>query len=243
MTGTLYVGTSGFSYPAWAPAFYPPGCRPADLLRLYAARLPACELNNTFYRQPTPERVAAWVAETPAGFRFAVKAQRGGSLRALAADPGGTLPWLTGPLAGFGERLGSVLFRVPATTGRDDARLAALLAAWPRTLPLTIEFEHLSWEVDEVLAPLRDAGVAFCATERENDPAPPSLHVTAPFLYVRLRRLAYAPAELSAWAARLAPFLADGRDVFAFLRHDERGEAAARASQLAAAVRAELAAS
>ena len=60
--GRLYVGTSGFSYPAWAPRFYRPATRSADLLREYGARLPAVELNNTFYRQPRPDAVASWLS-------------------------------------------------------------------------------------------------------------------------------------------------------------------------------------
>ena len=38
-------GTSGFSYTAWKGSFYPAGARTADLLSLYAARLPAVEIN------------------------------------------------------------------------------------------------------------------------------------------------------------------------------------------------------
>ena len=232
MNGTLYVGTSGFAYPAWAPAFYPVGSRSDSLLPYYASRLPACELNNTYYRQPTPERIEAWAAATPATFRFAVKAQRGGSLRALLQDPDGTLPWLSGPLTGFGARLGSVLFRVPTEVRRDDRRLAALLDAWPIGLPLTLEFQHPSWFVDEVLALLRSAGVAICATELDGDAEPPRIHLTGPFLYLRLRREAYPPDELNAWAARIVPFIEAGNDVFAFFRHDERGESALRALEL-----------
>ena len=41
MSGTLRVGTSGFAYPDWAPAFYPAGLRAEDLLRAYAERLSA----------------------------------------------------------------------------------------------------------------------------------------------------------------------------------------------------------
>ena len=40
---------------------------------------PRVELNNTFYARPTAARIAAWVAATPPGFRFVVKAQRGAS--------------------------------------------------------------------------------------------------------------------------------------------------------------------
>ncbi len=125
--GRLFVGTSGFSYSAWAPRFYAPGTRSGDLLRAYAARLNACELNNTFYQQPTAPKVAAWLAATPDGFRFSVKAQRGGSWRSMAGFAAESVPWLTQPYRLFGERLGTVLFRVPDTTKRDDGALAQLL--------------------------------------------------------------------------------------------------------------------
>ncbi|HEX8941089.1 MAG TPA: DUF72 domain-containing protein [Candidatus Limnocylindrales bacterium] len=239
-TGTLYVGTSGFAYRSWAPAFYPAGARADDLLGYYSARLPACELNNTFYRQPSPEAVAGWVAATPSSFRFAVKAQRGGTLRTFADPSPAALAWLTGPLTAFGERLGTVLFRIPGPVLRDDARLAALLAAWPSALPLTVEAQDASWQVDETFAALAAAGATLCVTELDDPAEPPTLRLTGSFLYVRLRRSDYAAAELAAWAARLLPFLADGRDAFVFFRHDEAGEAPGRALRLAALVAAEL---
>ena len=98
----------------------------ADLLGAYADRLNACELNNTFYQQPTAPKVAAWLAATPEDFRFSVKAQRGGSWRSMAGHAAESVPWLTQPYRLFGERLGTVLFRVPDTTeaGRRRARPA-----------------------------------------------------------------------------------------------------------------------
>src|SRR5688572_25094638 len=69
--GRLYVGTSGFAYPGWSPQFYPVGLRAAALLPFYARHFQACELNNTFYQQPSESKVAAWLAATPEDFRFA----------------------------------------------------------------------------------------------------------------------------------------------------------------------------
>jgi uncharacterized protein YecE (DUF72 family) len=232
VSGRLLVGTSGFSYSGWSPRFYPVGTKGDALLREYAARLPAVELNNTFYQQPRPERIAAWLAQTPADFRFVVKAQRGGSQRALGEAAVETIGWLTAPYRFFGERLGAVLFRVPANVRRDDHRLRSLLAAWPSDLPLTVEFQHSSWLDDEVLDQLRQHGAVLCATDLDEDAAPPDLRLTGRFLYLRLRRTTYSPAELDEWARRLAPFLADGRDCFVFFRHDDDGESALRAERL-----------
>ncbi|MFZ5853015.1 MAG: DUF72 domain-containing protein [Chloroflexota bacterium] len=240
MDGRLYTGTSGFAYRDWVPTFYPPGTRREDLLRSYATRLAACELNNTYYRQPTPGRIAAWVAATPPGFRFTAKAQRGGSIRALLSDPGAVLPWLTAPMTALGERLGSVLFRVPAEVERDDRRLTALLLAWPAGLPLTIEFQNPSWFDDDVFALLRSAGAVLCATETDDDPEPPSLRLTGPFVYLRLRRTAYTPEELGAWVDRIEPFLRAGHDAFVFFRHDAGGDSALRAVEFSRRAEAAL---
>lgn len=239
MAGTVYVGTSGFAYPGWAPRFYPAGLRGDGLLAYYGARLAACELNNTYYQQPSASKVDAWLAATPSGFRFAVKAQRGGSYRSLLVDPVASVPWLTDPLRRFGDRLGTVLFRVPDKTRRDDGRLAAFLAAWPRDLPLTMEFQDASWHDDSVFAALRDAGAALCTTELPEDDEAPAIRRTGGFLYLRLRRHDYGPEELATWASRLEPFVSDGVDAFVFFRHDEVGRGAELAMEFAKLVGSE----
>lgn len=256
MTGRLLVGTSGFSYPDWIPRFYPQGTRASALLAAYAARLPAVELNATFRRRPTASAIRGWVAATPPEFRFAVKAQRSSAIRGLFGSPAESIAWLTEPLGGFGERLGAVLYRVPAEIRRNgpwvegdvaaaDARLAALLAEWPSEIPLVLELQDPSWHVDETFAALRGAGAVLCITElppvgdegatgAEERSEPPIVRRTGPFLYLRLRRHDYRPAELDAWAARLEPFMAAGDDVYAFFRHDAAGRAGELALELGA---------
>ena len=260
MTGRLLVGTSGFAYPDWTPRFYPPGTRAADRLAAYAARLPAVELNVTFRRRPTASMIRGWVSATPPDFRFAVKAQRSSAIRALFGTPEESVAWLTEPLPEFGERLGAVLFRLPAEIRRDgpwvggdaavaDDRLAALLAAWPRSIPLVMEFQDRSWHVDETFAALRAAGTTLCTTElppegdegatgadaatgADGERGPPTIRRTGSFLYLRLRRHDYTREEVSAWAQRLEPFLSAGDDVYAFFRHDPVGRAAELALEL-----------
>ncbi len=234
MTGRLRTGTSGFAYPAWSPRFYPPNSRGPDLLPHYGARLSTVELNNTFYRQPSPAAIDGWLAATPPDFRFAVKAQRGSSFRALQVDPADSVEWLTGPLRRFGERLGTILFRVPDGVVRSDERLVGLLGAWPADLPLALEFQDPSWHVDEVFRAIEAVGAALVTTEHEADPEPPPIRRSGPFLYLRLRRADYTPTELATWLDRLEPFLADGVDAYVYFRHDEVGRGAELALELAA---------
>ena len=110
---------------------------------------------------------------------------------------------------------------------------SSTIDAWPRDLPLTIEFRDPSWAADEVTAALREAGAVLCATEGEDDEEPPTLRRTGPFLYLRLRRHDYRPAELDAWHDRLEPFLEAGDDAFVFFRHDETGRGPELALELA----------
>jgi uncharacterized protein YecE (DUF72 family) len=239
--GRLHVGTSGFAYPAWAPRFYPAGVKGDALLPSYASRLPAVELNNTFYARPTAAKIAAWVAATPPEFRFVVKAQRGAAIRALVATPEESVHWLTEGLGGFGERLGAVLFRVPHNIHRkpeagSDEALARMLAAWPATIPLVIEFQHGSWHVDETFRLLRDAGTTLCATDLPEDREPPTIRLTGSLVYLRLRRHDYADDELQAWANRVGPFLDAGHDTCVFFRHDETGRGPELAQALVEAV-------
>ena len=203
------------------------------MLPAYATRLSTVELSASYYRHPSADQAAAWASRTPPAFRFSVKLLRTGVLRAYSADPAATLAWLTAPLAAFGSRLGAALVRIPADRRRDDVRLAALLAAWPRAVPLALELQDATWHVDEVFSIADAAGAVVVCTETDDAPDPP-LTVTGPFVYLRLRRERYGTADIDAWAARLEPFLADGRDAFVFFRHDAHGATPAYAASLAA---------
>ena len=229
--GRLFVGTSGFAYPDWAPLFYPAGLRAGELLSHYSGRLPAVELNNTFYQQPKPDKIGAWLAATPDDFRFVVKAQRGGSMRAFGAAAAETVGWLTAPYRLFGERLGAVLYRVPENMHRDVEKLRLLLAAWPADMPLVVEMQNPEWQIDEVFDLLAQHSATLCATDLD-DRAAPDLRLTGRSIYLRLRRTTYTESDLADWAGRLSPFIHSGTDCFVFFRHDADGTSALRAEQL-----------
>lgn len=231
--GKAYVGTSGFAYPDWAPLFYPDGLRANHLLGHYAGRLNAVELNNTFYQQPRPDKIAAWLAATPADFRFVVKAQRGGSMRAFGEAAAQTVDWLTAPYRLFGERLGAVLYRVPGKMHRDDEKLRRLLEAWPADMPLVVEMQNAEWQVDQVFDLLARHSASLCTTDLDDHDAP-NLRLTGHSIYLRLRRSAYTDTDLADWAGRLSAFLDSGTDCYVFFRHDSNGTSALHAADLLA---------
>ena len=67
----LYAGTSGYAYPAWKPAFYPPDLPAARFLEHYASRLACVEINYTRFLEWLPRdtrfafefREASWFTE------------------------------------------------------------------------------------------------------------------------------------------------------------------------------------
>lgn len=122
---------------------------------------------------------------------------------------------------------------------RDEDRLAAILEAWPGGVPLVVDARRPSWQDDATFELLGRHGAALCASDLD-DADPPDLRVTGPLLYLRLRRSAYPPEAVAAWAARLEPFLAAGLDGYVFLRHDDDGTSTETATALAAAVAARL---
>ena len=219
------VGTSGFSYPAWRGPFYPEKLPTAGMLGFYAGAFPAVEINNTFYRMPAPKMLAAWVEQTPAHFRFALKAPQQIThrlrLKEEAAEP--TREFVRRSEA-LGEKRGPLLFQLPPNLKADHTRLETFLAALPGGLEPALEFRHESWFRDETWSLLRTHGAALCIAQTDDLDTP--LVATAPFGYVRLRR-EYEPAALADWAARLRAVECWQR-VYVFLKHDE-GQAPALA--------------
>ncbi|MDP8911578.1 MAG: DUF72 domain-containing protein [Actinomycetota bacterium] len=214
-TGKLYVGTSGFSYPSWRGEFYPADAKPRDFLRLYAERLPSVELNATFYRLPSEEQLARWAAQTPPGFRFAVKMSRSishnGRLERLAT--------FCERVRALGEKLGPILIQFPPTRPRDDGLLRLYLDSLDPELEFAFEFRHPSWDLDGVLA---EAGVASVG----------SLDGGASFRYLRLREPPYEDEALEAWAGRLRPLLGEGVSVCVYFKHEDEPSAPLYARRL-----------
>ena len=72
----IFTGTSGFSYKEWKGEFYPSDLKNADMLGYYATRLPAVEINNTFYRLPRESVLESWADAVGPDFRFILEVSR-----------------------------------------------------------------------------------------------------------------------------------------------------------------------
>ena len=225
----IYAGTSGFSYPAWRGSFYPADLAADAMLAHYATRLPAVEVNNTFYRMPKPDVVARWRAQVDAQFRFVVKASRAITHTKKLLETQSAVAFLQRSLSELGDNLGGVLLQLPKWVRKDLALLESFLDSLPAGLPPVFEFAHASWSEPDARAALRARGVGVCAND-EHCEGLPELHATGPFGYLRLRQPAYPDATLRELLQRVRD--TDWQHTFVFFKHEDAGAGPALAARL-----------
>jgi uncharacterized protein YecE (DUF72 family) len=233
---SLRIGCSGWNYKSWQDEFYE-GKPPRLWLQHYAQYFDTVEVNNTFYRLPLKTSVAAWVAQTPPDFLFAVKASRYLTHIKRLTD-------LRGGIARYYERLeplvrspklGPVLWQLPATFKRDDDRLAAALEALPPGRHC-FEFRHPSWFTEDVYRLLRRHRVALVIGDTPERPFQ-THEMTAKWTFVRFhyghrgRNGNYSKTELEEWAARLREWREEV-EVYAYFNNDWNAYAVANALEL-----------
>ncbi|MGH9718314.1 MAG: DUF72 domain-containing protein [Candidatus Acidiferrales bacterium] len=230
-SGKVYVGTSGWAYASWKPKFYPAKLGPAKFLEYYGTRLNSVEVNYTFRRRATPELLAGWIAATPAGFQFAVKAHQSIThfkrLRGAAETTADFFASLE-PLR-KARKLGPVLFQLPPNFKRDLERLNDFLKGLPRGSRCAIEFRHESWFTEEVYALLRRKTVVLCQAETDEFQTPDA--ATADFSYFRLRKEKYSKQARKKIAQRVAKAAKRG-NVFVYFKHEDTPEGALYAEEL-----------
>jgi uncharacterized protein YecE (DUF72 family) len=234
--GHIHIGTSGWHYDHWVGPFYPSGMRPEAFLAHYAHSFRTTEINNTFYRLPRPETLAAWRDRTPQGFIFACKASRYITHMKKLRDPEVSCRRFLEAVEVLADKLGPILFQLPPRWRVDPGRLMAFLAALPRRRRFAFEFRDDSWFAPEVYRLLRRSDAAFCIYELAGRRAP--VEITADFVYLRLHgpggpyQGRYDDRALAAWAARILMWRKAGHDVYCYFDNDERGHAARDARRL-----------
>ncbi len=184
------------------------------------------EVNYTFRHLPTEQSVAGWLAATPPGFTFAIKASQRITHFDRLKHPADTLPLFFERARLVGDRRGPILFQTPPTLQRDDDTLAAFVAALPDDARCALEVRHTSWYAPEVYELLALRNVALVHDDGEGHaPAPlETLGATADFAYLRLRsEEPYTEDAIARWAGVIQEQLARGKDVYAYLRHDDDG--------------------
>ena len=216
----LWVGTSGYSYKAWLGSFYPERLAAKEMLRFYASRLPAVEINNTFYRLPKESVLQNWAEQVPSTFRFVLKAPQKITHVKRLKDADAEVEYLFRAEKSLGLSRGAVLFQLPPSLRKNLQVLKSFLSILPPEQPVAFEFRHASWSDEEVFACLRERNCALCLAEME-DTENYDLVPTANWGYLRLRRSDYTSTDLLNWKQRILSQPWD--HAYVFFKHEDEG--------------------
>jgi uncharacterized protein YecE (DUF72 family) len=253
----IYVGTSGYGYHNWSPAFYPPWLFYEDYLDFYAERFNCCELTFTRYRMPTVDDQERLLRRSAGRVVFTVKAHRCLThQRPLEKDLTIARRFAASlsPLI-EARRLGAVVAQFPFTfiNNPDHRAYLARLRAALKELPLVAEFRHDSWLNDETLDFLRgwDIGVACVDTPELAKLPGPRAVVTSELGYVCFhgRNAArwwkwwsknqgyrydynYRRRELLGWVPRLREIERQSQHTFVIFNNHWQGQAVINAQAL-----------
>ena len=211
---TIRIGISGWRYAPWRSVFYPRGLAQHRELEYAARRFPTIELNGSFYSLQAPQSWLDWYRETPAGFVFAVKANRYIThFRKLNDVERPLANFFASGIFNLREKLGPILWQLPPQLGFDPVKFARFLDLLPhdtaaalrlargrearmhgrsrlaidrnRRLRHAVEIRHESFLDPAFVALLRRRRVALVVADTAGR-WPYREDVTADFVYLRL---------------------------------------------------------
>lgn len=237
--GRAHIGCSGWVYKDWRGPVYPEKWPQRRWFEHYATLFDTVEINNTFYRLPPASTVEGWAAQAPPGFAYALKLGQFGSHRMKLRDAASWLPNHLDRVERVGPALGPNLVQLPPRWKRNTERLDEFLSVAPKTIRWAVELREPSWVHDDVFEVLGRHGAALCVHDLLADHP---WELTADWAYVRFHGPEaltrkywgrYGGRRLAKPAERMAAWLADGHDVFAYFNNDYQGFAVKDARWLA----------
>ncbi len=207
--GDFRVGCAGWTLPKEHAGRFPGG---GTHLARYAARLPAVEINSSFYRPHRPATYARWAASVPEHFRFSVKVPKQATHDRRLVDADDVLDRFLPEAAQLGGKLGPLLVQLPPSLSFSadvgERFFASLRDRFDGGVAL--EPRHASWFEVPAARLLTKFRVARVAADPAVVPAAAEPGGWDGLVYYRLHgspRMyysAYAPEYLEALAARLS---------------------------------------
>ena len=164
----IRVGPAGWSYKDWEGIVYPlkKGSK-FDALVYLTDFFDTIELNNTFYRPPTPQMSKSWAKRIQSNprFKFTAKLWRNFTheRESLTEADVGVFKSGLEPLMESG-RLGTLLLQFPYSFHyhEENRDYVKELAGRFKDYPLVLEIRHASWDRASAFQFLRELQVGFC---------------------------------------------------------------------------------
>lgn len=228
----IFIGTSGYSYSGWEDVFYPRDLDRKKQLEYYSQRLKTVEINSSFYHLPSLKTFQSWRKKTPKNFIFALKSSR--YITHVKKLKDCKEPWqrFITNARGLKEKLGPILFQLPANFKVNEERLEDFLIFLPKKYRYAFEFRNRTWFKKEIYQILKKHNVALCIADSLKWPLEEK--ITADFVYLRfhgkvLYSSKYSEKELKQWAEKIKKWR---KDVYVYFNNDAFGHAPNDAKRL-----------
>lgn len=155
----IHIGCGSWADPEYVGVLYPRGWPQNERLRGYAQWFDRIELNASYHRLPTPEMIAGWAEQTPAGFLFDIKLPKDFSDNAGAAIKAGMGDRVLRSIQPLldAKKFGAFLFTLAPSFSRRNHRLEELDGVVEKLRPhrMAVELRHRDWvEADALPATL-----------------------------------------------------------------------------------------
>jgi len=230
MLGTACIGTAGWSIPRQQASEFP---LVGSHLERYARRLPAVEVNSSFYRPHRPQTYERWARNVPESFQFAVKLPREITHVRRLLDATQLLERFLSETGALGGKLGPLLVQLPPSFVFAESVAAAFFASLRDRFAgqVACEPRHPTWFTDEADAQLRHFEVARVAADPAVVPRAVAPGGWPGLVYYRLHGSpqmyysAYEPEYLDALAERMSGSMAHAGMVWCIFDNTARGEA------------------
>jgi uncharacterized protein YecE (DUF72 family) len=226
--GEILLGTSGWSYKEWAPAFYKEGEK--SMLSAYSHVFRTVEIDSTFYRYPTRGMAFGWLRYTKPDFIYTAKlpklithTKKLDPAQKVEEDLNKFLE-LMEPLQ-FNGKLGCLLAQLPPGLKFNLNRMESFFAIFPTQFRLAVEFRHPSWLNTSTLQLLEKYKVAYTAVDEPL--LPPDMHVTSDIAYIRWHGKGeqpwydyhYKTEELKPWVPKVKAASQKAEKVFGYFNN------------------------
>ncbi|MBB1284942.1 DUF72 domain-containing protein [Flavisolibacter sp. BT320] len=224
---TFYSGTSNIVLPV-KQSNYPPQFKGASRLTYYASIHSSVEINSSFYKIPKPATVSKWQESVPHHFRFTFKLPKtvthAKGLQFNAQD----LDTFTAAIAQAGDKKGCLLVQLPPSAKSDLQEslegILETLASDAKGWHLAVEFRDPTWYNSTVYRMLCYFNAGMVEQDMPRS-ATPRVRVAEDFHYLRFHgpegtyRGSYADEYLAGQAKRIAAWLKEGLEVYAYFNN------------------------
>jgi len=169
---TLYIGTSGFSFPDWIGTVYPQDIKKSEMFDYYVKnwRFNALEVNFTYYAFPGQKSIYSLLRRSPENFCFVFKAPQEithkfwresdfKNLKILAKDFSDVLKMVKET-----KKLGGILLQFPYSFKRSIENFKYLhfvKEAFDESIELFVEFRNYSWAKLDTFKFLKESALSY----------------------------------------------------------------------------------